>query len=237
MSQRQTLLPLTLAYEPRLEEFIGAGNAQLVQQLQQCVSQKLSLNALFIHGDAASGKSYLLQASCEQAKRLGRKAYYFHANEAPWRTIDISELADDVLLCVDDIDLIAQDEAAQQQLLHWYEYLLPRAGQLIVSASVNLSELNLSLQDLQSRLSIGGAWQIQALTDSEKQDVLKAVAKQRGIELDDGVVKYLLTHYSRDIGRQIALFNRLDNAALTQKKRLTIPFIKSMIDAQASSKS
>jgi DnaA family protein len=53
--------------------------------------------------------------------------------------------------------------------------------------------------------------------------------------MTDQVANYLLTHYPRDL---FELFNRLDDldkAAMAQQRRLTVPFIKSVLQGQPES--
>lgn len=229
-SHKQTLLPLTTDSVARLEDFVGLGNAALVEYLKNIVSLKTDVNALYIQGDAASGKTYLLRAICAQAKSTSRDCVCFTANESIWLAQDVMLYNDDIIVCIDDIDQIEDDPKAQQFLLQWYEHLLPRAGQLIVAGTLSLQALKLQLADLKSRLSAGGTWTIQSLRDDEKLQVLQLIGRQRGLDLDKAVVKYLLSHYSRELSVQIRLLNRLDNASLAEQKKITIPFVKKFIE-------
>ena len=88
----------------------------------------------------------------------------------------------------------------------------------------------LELKDLVSRLSIGGVFNLHVLGDNEKADLLKNQGQKRGFSLDDKVIRYIMTHYSRDLRSLFAVLDKLDSASLKQKRKITIPFIRSILD-------
>jgi len=67
------------------------------------------------------------------------------------------------------------------------------------------------------------------LSDKEKQYALQQRAKNRGLDLTDDVVTYLLKRSTRDMGSLFTLFEKLDKASMVEKRKLTIPFIKDYI--------
>ena len=62
--------------------------------------------------------------------------------------------------------------------------------------------------------------------DGQLEDILKTRASLLGLDLPQDVVNYLLSHFSRKLSDQIQLLHRLDHAAMSQQRRLTIPFIR-----------
>ncbi|NIQ15056.1 MAG: DnaA regulatory inactivator Hda, partial [Candidatus Dadabacteria bacterium] len=68
------------------------------------------------------------------------------------------------------------------------------------------------------------------LSDSEKITVLQQRADLRGLKLSNEVADYLVKRVNRDLSNLIDLLNKLDDASLVAKKKLTIPFIKSLIE-------
>ena len=56
-------------------------------------------------------------------------------------------------------------------------------------------------------------------------------ARERGFDLADDVVAYILNRYSRDITALLALLDELDRQSLAQQKRITIPFIRRLFSS------
>jgi DnaA family protein len=55
-------------------------------------------------------------------------------------------------------------------------------------------------------------------------------ARGRGLELPDETAQFLLRRFPRDLPTLFALFDTLDTASLIEQRRLTIPFVKSVLD-------
>jgi DnaA family protein len=55
-------------------------------------------------------------------------------------------------------------------------------------------------------------------------------AKHRGLTLPDEVINYLLVRENRDMNNLYQLLDRLDKASLAARRKLTIPFIKKILE-------
>jgi DnaA family protein len=103
------------------------------------------------------------------------------------------------------------------------------AGHRMVLASTqNPARMALKLPDLSS-LVWGPVFHLRALDDATRLGLLKARAAQYGLELKDEAGRFLLNNCQRDAGSLLAALARLDEASLVAKRRLTIPFIKSVL--------
>ena len=135
------------------------------------------------------------------------------------------------VIVVDNIDAIAGDKQWETALFHLYNRVRDKGqGALFVTATQPLASIELSLPDLQSRLAWGLVYQLHALTDDEKLVALQQRADSRGFELPDEVGRYLLRHLSRDMVMLFGLLDRLDQLSLAEQRRLTIPFVKQIIE-------
>ena len=72
--------------------------------------------------------------------------------------------------------------------------------------------------------------QIPELTDDDKIKVLQKIARERGWELPVNVCDYIMRHYKRDLYFLCNCIKFLDEASLSLKKKITIPFIKKIIE-------
>ena len=84
-------------------------------------------------------------------------------------------------------------------------------------------------EDLRSRLGWGVVFALQPLAEAEARAVLRRAADHRGIFLSDEVMDYLLTRFARDLAHLMALLERLDEFALSQKRAVTVPLLKQML--------
>jgi hypothetical protein len=69
----------------------------------------------------------------------------------------------------------------------------------------------------------------QGLDDADKLQALHLRGQARGFELPDDVGGYLLLRLPRDMHALFAVLDRLDYASLAAQRRLTVPFIKSIL--------
>jgi DnaA family protein len=61
--------------------------------------------------------------------------------------------------------------------------------------------------------------------------VLRAQAAARGIRLSDEVLDFMLQRFSRDLGSLMQLLDALDAFALRTQRAVTIPLLKTMLEA------
>ncbi|MEO7387400.1 MAG: DnaA regulatory inactivator Hda, partial [Gammaproteobacteria bacterium] len=101
---------------------------------------------------------------------------------------------------------------------------------LVVSAAAPPGEVPFQLADLASRLKSGGAYRVQPLDDDGRLAALKIRARFRGFELPDDTGRYLLNRTARGPASLFRVLDTLDRAALIAQKRLTIPFVRGVLD-------
>ena len=100
---------------------------------------------------------------------------------------------------------------------------------LIVSASGPVAKQSIGLADLRSRLGAGLLLQLLRLTDDEKMCALQFRAQEKGFSLGDDVAAYIMKRSGRNLGELFSVLEKLDDASLSAKRRLTVPFAKSVL--------
>ncbi|MDH4314960.1 MAG: DnaA regulatory inactivator Hda, partial [Gammaproteobacteria bacterium] len=74
-------------------------------------------------------------------------------------------------------------------------------------------------------------FQLQALSEQDTTMALQLRARHRGLDLPADTASYLMSRTRRDMGSLYALLDRLDAEALRTQRRLTIPFVRTVIDS------
>src|SRR3989338_11612777 len=222
----QLPLKLSLRDEAIFSNFIVGDNAQTIATLKKWI-EKRHEPFLFCYGEKGSGKTHVLQACCHAFSEKEITVFYFSLTHFHLLSPAIFEsLEKKSVVCIDDVDAIIEKRDWEEALFHFYNRAKERGTALLMSASKSPQQLIYALKDLKSRLSSGLTLEIKALTDAEKIDALKMRAQLRGFTLSDDVMHYLMHHYSRSMHDLFAALEKLDQASLVEKKRLTIPFVK-----------
>jgi DnaA family protein len=85
------------------------------------------------------------------------------------------------------------------------------------------------LADLGSRLAHGLVMQLRVYRDEDRMRILMARAEQRGMVLSDDVAGFIMRRAPRRLGELLAILDTLDENSLQAQRRLTIPFVKSVM--------
>ncbi len=222
----QLALPLRLQDHAVFATFWPAGNEQAVAFVERIADQSGS-SGCWLWGPAAVGKSHLLQATCEG---LGPSAAYLPLEELRGAGPGILEgLADRAVLCLDDIHSVTGESAWELALFGLFNAVSDAGGVIVAASAAPQRESGIKLPDLESRLATLPTFQLRPLGESGRAAALQLRARHRGLKLPDETAKYLLNRQRRDMASLYALLDRLDAEALVAQRRLTIPFVKSVL--------
>ena len=72
----------------------------------------------------------------------------------------------------------------------------------------------------------GPVYKLNTLTGDDLNLALQLQAKARGLELSDDVRHYLFTRYQRDVSVLVAMLEKINQASLREKRKITVPFLK-----------
>jgi DnaA-homolog protein len=225
----QLPLNIQLPAVATFDSFVAGENFLLPELLKQA-AQGRGEPQLYCWSEAGLGKTHLLQAACRYAVENGRKAAYLPLAQLathPPAMLENLEFMD--LICIDDVEAIAAVMDWEQALFSLVNRCRARSCRLVFAAARNIQDLGLRLADLASRLAWGPVFQLRPLPDAGKLRVLQQRAQARGMELPDSAGQYLLTHYPRELRFLCEQLDMLDRASLVEQRKLTIPFIKSVL--------
>ncbi len=204
--------------------FTSSANKTLLHYLQNFAHGTERL--CYLWGNKGSGKTHLLQALCQDSD----KAAYIPLNQmlsyGP-HTLDGLETLD--MIVIDDLQVIAGYSAWEEKLLELFNAVQASDGRLCFAATNKPAQLSLQLADLRSRLQLCVAFEVAENDDTAKAAIMRSRAEQRGIELKDEVMQYIMLRNSRNLHDLMAILDRLDTSSLAEQRRITIPFVKEIM--------
>ena len=216
---------------PDLASFFPGRNRALLA-LIDLIAKNSASHTVYLWGGRASGKTHLLQAACHESARHGLQAAYIPLQQQPQISAAIlHDLGEIDLVCVDDIHLISGKPEWQQGLVWLYDELRERQHSLLLSGPAAPAQIALETEALKSRLDSDQVFQIKPPDDELKGRILRQWATGRACEFDAEVLEYVICRVNRDLSRLFALLDKIDRAALTEKRRITIPFVRKMIES------
>ena len=209
-----------------VDNFFPAGNEEAFTAFNGWLNRNADKSVLFLHGVIGSGRSHLLQAACRYISEKERPSIYVPAGEPGISGEFLSQLNPESTVCIDDLDRVVGDKYWEEAVLEVHERLLSSNGRLLLAALQPPRVLGLMLPDLATRLAAGAVYRIQPLSERELPRAMQLRARRRGLELPDEVVEYLLRRVPRNSEAIFDLLDRVDEAAFSKKRRLTVPFIR-----------
>ncbi len=229
-SFEQLPLAVQLRDDATFDNFYSESNTLLLNQLQQQLAG--GERYIYLFGSNGSGRSHLLQAACHRASALDRTSVYLPLAElrdyAPEALFEgLEQLS---LVCLDDLHCVIGQVNWEEQLFHLFNRLADKGVALLVAADRAVRVLDTTLDDLSSRLNWGSVYQLVTPDDSQRLSIFQFRARERGLNVSDEVGRFIYHRCQRDMNALLAALDRLDKASITQQRRLTIPFVKTIMD-------
>jgi DnaA family protein len=208
--------------------YLPARNAQAVDHLT-LIGGGHRNDTTWICGPQGTGKTHLLQAVCVLASETMQAGYY------PLRELKaagvglLEDLPQLDCVCLDGVDSVTGDREWERALFGVLREMQERGARLVMSATVPPALVEWSLPDLGSRCAASAVFQLRALDEEEQREALKLRARVRGMELPDETARWLQRRLPRDMRTLYELLDTLDKASLVAQRRLTVPFIRSVL--------
>ncbi|MCC6473769.1 MAG: DnaA regulatory inactivator Hda, partial [Burkholderiales bacterium] len=163
---QQLILELAPHPAPTLENFVAGANAAALGAVREAIARRE--RAVYLWGEAGSGKSHLLHGFVDAARRAGLAAAY--AAPPRMEALEASEA-----LAADDVQRL--DAAGEAALFECFNALLARRGALLAAGDRPAAELPLR-EDLRTRIASGIALQLRPLAEADKRAALLARARE-----------------------------------------------------------
>jgi DnaA family protein len=220
LAMKQLLLNLIEEQAQSLATFTPGRNLELLHVLSQVETRTAPEHFVFLWGEAAAGKSHLLNALAASPKAL-----YINGQQASLPSY--SPQYD--LYLLDDCEKLGPQ--AQIDAFALFNEIRGNKGYLVSSGAMAPATLPVR-EDLRTRMGWGLIYQLHGLTDAEKIAALEATAKSRSLNLAQGVLPYLITHYRRDMRSLSTILQALDTYSLETKRPITLPLLRKLLQLE-----
>jgi len=205
----QMALPLGIQAEQTFDTFhVSVDNAIAVASVQSLVQGRNSETQLVLWGEEGT-VAYL----------PGK-----HLNDAD----ALLGIENCDLFCVDDVHEISAN--TEESLFHALNRCRESGTRVLISANAELEALPIELADLKTRLQWGPVFQLAPLRDEALHNALEQLLMARDLTWSEDVVPYMLKRFPRDVGALRHSVMKLDEASMQAKRRITIPFLKTVLN-------
>ena len=213
---QQLLLNLLPDPTPSLSHFMPGDNTELLEALQQWCDRPQTYpgNLFVVWGTEGSGKSFLARCLGEMGlSRLPLGQPELPSTPKGWFLDDAHRL----------------DVSGQQNLFRHLIRLAQTSDRLFVTLDVSPEMQHALRDDVRTRLGAGHIYRLTPLDEAQQRHLLAQRAQQRGWQLTTDVLDTLYQRAPRDLSSLTRLIERLDQLSLEQKRRITLPLLRTAL--------
>ncbi|MEE4637420.1 MAG: hypothetical protein V2J42_01600 [Wenzhouxiangella sp.] len=222
MTISQIPLALKPPRRPGFENFIAGPNAALVDTLSGGLE---SGQWYLLAGPPGSGRSHLLAATFAGLVQRALDAKFMALRaSAHWPLLNQT---DGEFVLLDDIDALAGDEQGELLLFNALNRWREQRSTVLMSG---IGRSGFELPDLVSRLGQAVRLTLKPLDEAGLGKLVRRLAREYEVVLGRGATEYLVTRCSRNPATLVCRFEQLVARALSERRTLSIPLIRSTLE-------
>ncbi|MEY4329027.1 MAG: hypothetical protein RL703_846 [Pseudomonadota bacterium] len=215
---QQLILDLLPNQTPDLGHFLPGNNAELLSSLTNWLDQPVTAypgNLFVVWGPTGSGKSFLNQCLASAGfNPLPLNDILLNPPRAGWLLDNAQQL----------------DATGQQDLFRHLVRLAHANERLFITLDLPPDAQTGLRDDVRTRLGAGHIYRLEPLNEAEQRQLLAQRAAQRGWQLTPDVLDTLYQRAPRDLSSLTRLVERLDQLSLEQKRRITLPLLRTALE-------
>tara|TARA_B100001173_G_scaffold292737_1_gene285204 strand:- start:236 stop:937 length:702 start_codon:yes stop_codon:yes gene_type:complete len=227
----QLIFPFQINQKASFDTFFCSPiNLNLMSRLAEIVISK-DAHELIIHGEEGAGKSFLMQAICNELSSSGKQFAFIPMKKALNMGAEIFQnLASLDAVCIDDLQLMFANEDWETALFNLINECQQSNCSLILSLGGSQPLENTKLLDLLSRIKRMEFIALHAVQDDFFNQAIDFVAQQLDISIEKAELEFLLKHQTRKFSLLVENIIELDKQAASSKRKITIPLIKETLN-------
>ena len=229
---KQLIFPFQINQKASFDSFFcSPDNQNLMTRLaDKAISQ--DANEIIIHGEKGSGKSFLMQAICNELSSSEKQFAFIPMKKALNMGVEIFQnLGSLDTVCIDDLQLILANQEWETALFNLINECQQSNCSLILSlGGTQPVEEGIVLPDLLSRIKRMEFLALHAVQDELFNEAIVLVAQQLEIKIDNAELEFLLKHQTRVFSLLVENIITLDKQAASLKRKITIPLIKETLN-------
>ena len=205
----------------RTDFFVSQANALAVQRLDDTGAWTKGKLALI--GPEGAGKTHLAHVWTKANGGLPV------TNIGTLPACDIPAIDGPVAIEIQD-HLLPATPKEEEALFHFHNHMAAQNLPLLLIARQPPARWPIALPDLKSRMSATDIVRIDAPDEALLSAVLVKLFTDRQLQIDPNLIPYLVTHSERSFAAITRLVAALDAAALAEKRAITRPLARRVLD-------
>ncbi len=239
---RQYVFQFPARPEYRFDNFIVSNGTSFAWTCarRMCSGEPVTYQSLYLSGPRGLGKTHLLMAIGNHLAESGfpARALYVHCRDL----IESLKRGESGLpgnlgtpgseinfLLLDDIDRITGNRPAQEALYRVYNQTLEQGGKMVFAGRTPADQLEKTESFLTSRFKWGMTAELLPMDDAATAQLIQKLAEDRGLDVPDKIITYLLNRIPRDFQSVKSAVTRINEESLRQKHKVTLPLVKTAL--------
>ena len=229
---KQLIFPFQINQKASFDSFFCSPDNQNLMTRLADIAISQDANEIIIHGEKGSGKSFLMQAICNELSSSEKQFAFIPMKKALNMGVEIFQnLGSLDTVCIDDLQLILANQEWETALFNLINECQQSNCSLILSLGGTQSvEESIVLPDLLSRIKRMEFIALHAVQDELFSQAIVFVAQQLEIKIDNAELEFLLKHQTRIFSLLVENIITLDKQAASLKRKITIPLIKETLN-------
>jgi len=229
---KQLIFPFQINQKASFDSFFCSPDNQNLMTRLADIAISQDANEIIIHGEKGSGKSFLMQAICNELSSSEKQFAFIPMKKAFNMGVEIFQnLGSLDTVCIDDLQLILANQEWETALFNLINECQQSNCSLILSlGGTQPVEESIVLPDLLSRIKRMEFIALHAVQDELFNEAIVFVAQQLEIKIDNAELEFLLKHQTRIFSLLVENIITLDKQAASLKRKITIPLIKETLN-------
>ena len=195
---------------------VGDYNAELITLL--FMKNDWLFNTLFIHGDSGVGKSLIAKTFIQNQQGI---------------QLNLNDLSSAIInenykvILIEDLEQMNHEK--EVSLFHLYNMAFSKNIKLILTSLYSIEDLNLTLEDLKSRLKGSYIFHL----NQPNEDILKIIffkmLSDKQLILSKGIIDYIFKKVQRDTKTIMQVVSLIEDIIMLEKQTITLKNINKIL--------